>query len=104
MKLPTKLTIGDDLYGIEYRTRFEDSRKTVGVCCYDTERILLKRGQVSLAHLDTAIHEILHAIVEVYKDEMDTKKLTISHPLIYFLADKLARLLADNWGIELSDG
>lgn len=103
MKLGPMLLIGDTIYGVEYRTRFPCSRLTQGMCDYYAQRILIKRGQKPTEHLDTAIHEMLHAITEVYEDEMKQKGVRISHATIYFLADKLSKLVSDNYGVELEE-
>jgi hypothetical protein len=86
--LPSRIQIKNEVYEIVYQ-RIIDNPNDLGYCD-DKKRILyIKLGLDELTELDTAIHEVLHALTYLHK-------IRISHSNLTKLATALAVLILDN--------
>lgn len=90
---PSVLLVRDSLYDIVFRDRIrhQDVGECDGVCCYETERLLVRKKQGSKKdRFSTAIHEALHAMNEEWN-------IKLTHAQIYGLERAIIALIDDNF-------
>jgi Zn-dependent peptidase ImmA (M78 family) len=69
--LPKKLSIKGNDWAIKKQTNVkdEDGNECLGLCVYDTKKILLEKGMTKSSELEVFFHEFLHALLhEIHLD------------------------------------
>ena len=94
MKIPSELIIGDSLWSVKYKRCIEPGthygKEIAGLCDPSTYEISIKRNLAPEEKLETFIHEVLHACEHEWEKD-------IPHELIYFIGEKLARIIFENF-------
>jgi len=86
MKLPKQIKIG----GLTYKINFIEGLTDCGSTHFDTQTILINKGQTEERQVSALIHEIIECENELYD-------LNLSHQTIQTLEAGLFQILNDNF-------
>jgi hypothetical protein len=89
-KLPGRILIGNVAYDIKPLPKSDIDRGVDGMCSsVFYHSIYINENQVGVEAVDTMIHEMLHAMQDIYR-------INLSHKQIYRLADALSHMVDNN--------
>ena len=94
IKIPNKVKIASHEYRIEFNPLLWHEEGLKGCANHIKQKIQVDPVLAPSQKLTTLLHEINHIISEVYRCKLDEDEIDK-------MAQGMAELLVDNWGIEL---